>query len=85
MASKQKYRKLVLGPSGKITARSSVVGLVVIADYLDPANNQRTLVLERPSAVVAVEPKPLTPRKKKTAAAGEETPAPNKSLEFPGA
>lgn len=48
MASRQRYTKLNLGPADKVTARNSVVGCVVIADYLDVLNNQRTILVERP-------------------------------------
>jgi hypothetical protein len=47
MATKSKFRKLNLGPSDLITRRNSVQGMQVVADYLDPITNQRTLLLER--------------------------------------
>jgi hypothetical protein len=67
MSSRQKYRKVNLGPSDKITARNSLAGLVVLADYVDPSSGQRTLVLERPAKAVADAPKAVA-RKKKAAA-----------------
>ena len=42
-----RINKLVLGPSEPVTARNSHAGMLIIADYIDPMNNQRTLVLER--------------------------------------
>ena len=53
MASRQRIRKLSLGPSEPVTARNSCAGMIVIADYLDPINNHRTLVLERVGSIAA--------------------------------
>jgi hypothetical protein len=47
MSRRASIRKLNLGPSVPITMKNSTAGMVVIADYLDPTNGQRTLVLER--------------------------------------
>jgi hypothetical protein len=47
MASKQRFRKLVLGPSEPITRKNSVQGMIVEGDYISPIDNQRTLVLEK--------------------------------------
>ncbi len=68
MASKSKYRELNLGPSEPITRRNSVQGMLVTADYLDPINNQRTLVLKRVGLADAEAPKPK-PRQKRKAKA----------------
>ncbi len=51
---KARLQKLTVGPAGKFR---STAGMVVIADYADPVNNQRTLVLERQGAA---EPKKRT-------------------------
>ena len=46
MASRNRYTKLNLGPMTSERHRS-VAGSIVIADYVDPTNGQRILVLER--------------------------------------
>ena len=48
--SKQGYVKLNLGPAAKLSRRSSTVGGKVIADYIDPTDNQRYVVVERTAA-----------------------------------
>jgi hypothetical protein len=82
MSSRQKYRKLNLGPSEKITARNSVVGMLCISDYIDTQVNSRVLVFERPSKIVSVDAKAPTPRKKRQAVNGSEQP--EGGLAFPG-
>ena len=49
MANEQRIRKLSIGPSEPepVKARDSCAGMLVIADYIDPLNRHRTLVLER--------------------------------------
>lgn len=65
MATRNKYRELNLGPSEPITRRNSVQGMLVTADYLDPINNQRTLVLKRVGLADAEAPKPKPRQKRK--------------------
>lgn len=88
MASRQKYRKVNLGPSEKITARTSVVGMLCVADYNDPVTNQHTLLLERVSKVDLLpgseSSKGLTARQRKKKAANGEDQSASKSLAFPG-
>ncbi|MGH3427726.1 MAG: hypothetical protein ACRDQZ_09200 [Mycobacteriales bacterium] len=58
--SRKSVQKLILGPSKPITSRNSTVGSIIIGDYIDPLNNQRTLVLERapkPAPEKAASPK----------------------------
>lgn len=49
MATAARIRKLHLGTNADqpVTSRTSTAGMTVIADYIDPSTNQRTLVLER--------------------------------------
>lgn len=63
MATRNKYRKLNLGPSEPITRRTSVQGFIVVGDYIDPLSNQRTLLLERPDALFEAQ-KPAAPKRK---------------------
>ena len=66
MATKSKYRELSLGPSEPITRRNSVQGMLVTANYIDPLNNQRMLLLKRVEASAAEPaPKPKVARKRK--------------------
>lgn len=64
MASKQRYRKVSLGPSEKVTARNSHVGMQCVADYIDATDAQRYLLMER----IGMTP-PVKRRLKKTQAA----------------
>lgn len=82
MSSRQKYRKQTIGPAEKITARNSLVGLIVLADYVDPASNQRTLVFERPSKSITIEAAKPIARKKRSVNGADDSPS--KSLAFPG-
>lgn len=82
MASRSKYRKLVIGPSERITAKNSVVGMLCISDYVDGQTSQRVLVFERPVKVTTEAAKPAVPRKKKAVNGAEESQS--KSLAFPG-
>ena len=66
MASRNKFRKLVIGPSETITRRNSLQGQVVVGDYLDPLTNQRTLLFERPELASPVPSKPKVKRARKT-------------------
>jgi hypothetical protein len=74
MASKQRYRKLSLGPSDRVTSKNSHVGMSVIADYIE--SGQRYLVFERASAE---SPKKAAPRAKSNAKA-----ASSQATAFPG-
>jgi hypothetical protein len=58
--ARNRYTKLNLGPMTEARHRS-VAGSIVIADYVDPTNSQRTLVLEK----VATEPKRKSSKKPK--------------------
>lgn len=81
MASKQRYRKLCLGPGGsgeRVTARNSVIGMTVVGDYVSPADAQRYLLLERPDAAA---PSPAAkvaarPRRKARKVNAQATPSP---------
>jgi len=87
MASRVKFRKLSLGPSGLVSRKSSVAGMLVLADYLDPENNQRTLLLERRDVVEAPAPKAKAHHKKKPSAkpnSGANTPGERTQTQFPG-
>ena len=80
MATKNKFRKLSLNTSDPITRRTSVQGMQVVADYLDPITNQRTLLLERIEGVAGASApaiaKPVVRRKRKArAAVAQPTPA----------
>lgn len=63
MSKVQRIRKLMLGPSEKITARNSVVGNMCIADYV--VDGCRYLVFERAETA---ERKPRTKPNSKPAA-----------------
>jgi len=66
--ARNRFTKLNLGPAeGK---HRSVAGSIIIADYIDPVNSQRTLVLER----VASDGK-KAPTKRKGNAAPKVAPA----------
>jgi hypothetical protein len=86
MATKSKFRKLILGPSDPITRRNSVQGMFVVGDYIDPLNRQRVLLLERPElASDGTTAKPVIKRKR---AAKVATPQPTNAgsqTAFPGA
>jgi hypothetical protein len=73
MASKQRIRKLNIGPamlqSDRVTAKNSHVGMVVIADYVSDEDAQRYLVFERQGVVAT------TKRAKKTNAKAVAAPA----------
>ena len=47
MATRSKIKKLCLGPSPAVTAKNSLVGMRVIADYLSDEDAQRYMVFER--------------------------------------
>ena len=89
MATKNKFRKLSLGPSDPITRRTSVQGMQVVADYLDPITNQRTLLLERieggAGASAPAVAKPVVRRKRKARAAGAQPTNAGSQTAFPGA
>jgi hypothetical protein len=87
MATKSKFRKLNLGPSDPITRRTSVQGMQVVADYLDPITNQRTLLLERIEGSGASAPavaKPVVRRKRKARAAVAQPTNAGSQTAFPG-
>jgi hypothetical protein len=89
MATKSKFRKISLGPSDPITRRTSVQGMQVVADYLDPITNQRTLLLERiEGGVGASAPaiaKPVVRRKRKAKVATPQPANAGAPTAFPGA
>jgi hypothetical protein len=90
MATKNKFRKLSLGPSDPITRRTSVQGMQVVADYLDPITNQRTLLLERIEGVghgasAPAIAKPVVRRKRKARAAVAQPTNAGSQTAFPGA
>lgn len=65
--ARNRFTKLNLGPMTEARHRS-VAGSIIIADYIDPTNSQRTLVLER----AQVDKKaPAKPRKPKTNTSGQ--------------
>lgn len=66
--SRKSIQKLTLGPSKPITARNSLVGCIIVGDYIDPMNAQRTLMLER---VKAQADSPAPKRASRTAATEE--------------
>jgi hypothetical protein len=82
MASRQKYRKLNLGPSERVTAKNSCVGMLCISDYVDTQNSQRILVFERPAKISTEPAKPVTRRKKPAVNGADE--AHSGGLAFPG-
>jgi hypothetical protein len=89
MATKSKFRKLNLGPSDPITRRTSVQGMQVVADYLDPITNQRTLLLERIEGVghgasAPAIAKPVVRRKRKARAAIASAGYAGPQTAFPG-
>ena len=87
MATKNKFRKLSLGPSDTITRRTSVQGMQVVADYLDPITNQRTLLLERIEGIGASAPaiaKPVVRRKRKARAGVAQPTNAGSQTAFPG-
>ena len=53
MSQKARIRKLMIGPSEKVTAKNSHVGMTVIADFVSDADSQRYLVFERTGATQA--------------------------------
>jgi hypothetical protein len=85
MSSRQKYRKMVIGPVEKITARNSLVGMLCVADYNDPVSRTHTLLFERQTDKpgVAIDTESTKGRRKKKAANGSDD-SPSKSLAFPG-
>jgi len=81
MSSRQKYRKVVIISSERVTAKNSLAGMLCISDYRDTPDS-RTLVFERPDKAISTATKPTTTRRKKSANGVDESAS--KSLAFPG-
>jgi len=63
--SKQAIVKLCMGPGGKQSRRSAILGGKVIADYVSTDDSQRYVVIERSvPAKPAAKPKKQTSREK---------------------
>jgi hypothetical protein len=87
MSRGQKYRKLVLGPIEKITARNSTAGMVVAADYNDPLLKAHVLLLERVTVAKAADTessKGLTQRQRRKKAVNGSDESQGAGLAFPG-
>lgn len=84
MSTRAKYQTIStpLPPNVKtINAKNSLVGLNVVADYIDPQTGQRKLVFERPDATITKRPATqTTPAKAKTVA---PKPKPQPATSFP--
>lgn len=87
MSRTSKYQKVEIGATARITARNSLQGMVVLADFNDAKAGKRVLVLERSEKATAVPEaaKPATMRKKRqTNGAAEEPKKEDSRFEFPG-
>jgi hypothetical protein len=86
MASRQKYRKMVVQNGDRVTGKNSCVGMVCISDYRQDEFN-RVLVFERPEKLVSTEStKGLTKRQRaRNKAANGANPQDAGGLAFPGA
>ena len=69
--ARNRFTKLNLGPATEARHRS-VAGSIIIADYIDPVNSQRTLVLEK---VLAAGKPAAKPRKSNRAPVATDTAA----------
>lgn len=77
--ARNRFTKLNLGPMTAERHRS-VAGSIIIADYIDPTNSQRTLVLER----VATDGKKPAKRKVNAGARVGIAPVTTTATAFPG-